>query len=72
MRTMNINHVVLTGRLTSDPDLRTLPSGMLADGISDTEILAAYPDLEAEDIREEMRYAAEAVRERELPLAVAG
>jgi single-strand DNA-binding protein len=23
----NINHVVLTGRLTSDPDLRVLPSG---------------------------------------------
>jgi single-strand DNA-binding protein len=23
----NINHVVLTGRLTSDPDLRSLPSG---------------------------------------------
>jgi len=23
----NINHVVLTGRLTSDPDLRALPSG---------------------------------------------
>jgi uncharacterized protein (DUF433 family) len=46
--------------------------GMLADGMSDTEILAAYPDLEAEDIREAMRYAAEAVCERELPLAVAG
>ncbi|HXA53926.1 MAG TPA: DUF433 domain-containing protein [Solirubrobacteraceae bacterium] len=43
--------------------------GMLADGMSDAEILAAYPDLEAEDIRESMRYAAEAVRERELPLA---
>jgi single-strand DNA-binding protein len=27
MPTTNINHVVLTGRLTSDPDLRTLPSG---------------------------------------------
>ncbi len=43
--------------------------GMLADGMSNAEILAAYPDLEAEDIRESMRYAAEAVRERELPLA---
>lgn len=43
--------------------------GMLADGMSDPEILAAYPDLEAEDVRESMRYAAEAVRERELPLA---
>lgn len=43
--------------------------GMLADGMSAEEILAAFPDLEAEDIREAMRYAAEAVRERELPLA---
>lgn len=43
--------------------------GMLADSMSDPEILAAPPDLEAEDIREAMRYAAEAVRERELPLA---
>jgi uncharacterized protein (DUF433 family) len=42
--------------------------GMAADGMSDQEILAAYPDLEAEDVREAMRYAAEAVRERELPL----
>jgi single-strand DNA-binding protein len=27
MPSININHVVLTGRLTSDPDLRALPSG---------------------------------------------
>jgi uncharacterized protein (DUF433 family) len=27
--------------------------GMVADGMSDAEILAAYPDLEAEDIRED-------------------
>lgn len=46
--------------------------GMVAEGMSDPEILTAYPDLEAEDIREAMRYAAEAVRERELPLAAAG
>ncbi len=42
--------------------------GMVADGMSDAEILASYPDLEVEDIREAMSYAAEAVRERELPL----
>jgi uncharacterized protein (DUF433 family) len=46
--------------------------GMVADGMGDPEILAAYPDLEAEDVREAMRYAAEAVCERELPLAVSG
>ena len=44
--------------------------GMVADGMSEPEILAAYPDLEGEDLREVMHYAAEAVRERELPLVV--
>jgi len=44
--------------------------GMVADGLPEAEILAAYPDLQTEDIREALRYAAEAVRERELPLAL--
>lgn len=43
--------------------------GMVGEGMSEAEILKAYPDLEAEDIREALRYAAEAVRERELPVA---
>lgn len=43
--------------------------GMAADGMAHAEILAAYPDLERDDIREALRYAADAVRERELPLA---
>ena len=42
---------------------------MLADGMSEAEILAAYPDLEHADVEQALRYAAEAVRERELPLA---
>ncbi|MBV8120252.1 MAG: DUF433 domain-containing protein [Alphaproteobacteria bacterium] len=41
---------------------------MIADGTTQSEILAAYPDLQREDIAEALRYAAEAVRERELPL----
>lgn len=41
---------------------------MIADGMNTEEILEAYPDLEPEDITEALRYAAEAVRERELPL----
>jgi uncharacterized protein (DUF433 family) len=45
---------------------------MVADGMSESEIITAYPDLEVEDVREAMRYAAEAVRERELPLAASG
>lgn len=42
--------------------------GMLADGMTEKEILETYPDLEAEDIRAALHFAAEAVRERELPL----
>jgi len=43
--------------------------GMVADGMTENEILVAYPDLEREDIHEALRYAAVAVRERELPLS---
>jgi uncharacterized protein (DUF433 family) len=42
--------------------------GMVAEGVDEKEILRAYPDLESEDIREALRYAAVAVREREIPL----
>jgi len=42
--------------------------GMVADGMTEKEILKAYPDLEIGDIREALKYAAEAVQERELPL----
>jgi len=42
--------------------------GMVANGMATNDILAAYPDLEAEDIAEALHFAAAAVRERELPL----
>jgi uncharacterized protein (DUF433 family) len=42
--------------------------GMIADGMTEEEILRAYPDLQRDDLQEALRYAAEAVRERELPL----
>ena len=41
---------------------------MIADRMSEQEILDLYPDLEAEDIHEALQYAAEAVRERAIPL----
>lgn len=46
--------------------------GMIAEGMSHSEILTAYPDLEEGDIREALAFAADAVRERELPLATTG
>ena len=42
--------------------------GMVADGMTNDEILAEHPDLEAEDIAQPLRYAALALQERELPL----
>ncbi len=42
--------------------------GMLAEGMTHSEILEAYPRLEEEDIFESLRFAARAVQERELPL----
>lgn len=41
---------------------------MVADGMTVEEILIDLPYLEADDIAQSLRYAAEAVRERELPL----
>jgi uncharacterized protein (DUF433 family) len=42
--------------------------GMVADGMTATDILATYPDLERDDVQEALHYAANAVRERALPL----
>lgn len=41
---------------------------MVADGMSNEEILSEHPDLELEDISESLRFAALAVQERQLPL----
>ena len=44
--------------------------GMLAAEMTPSEILAEFPQLTAEDIREALRYAAEALRVVELPLEI--
>jgi uncharacterized protein (DUF433 family) len=72
-------------RITTDPDVMGgLPSirglripvatvvAMVADGMSAEEIIAELPDLTREDVLEALLYAAEAVRERELPLRPTG
>ncbi|MBN2316790.1 MAG: DUF433 domain-containing protein [Sedimentisphaerales bacterium] len=71
-------------RITIDPDkmsgmpcIRDLRMpvatvvAMIAEGMTEKEILRAHPDLEPEDIRETLLYAAEAVKERALPLKTA-
>lgn len=44
---------------------------MVADGMTGKEILEAFPDLEAADLDEALHFAADAVRERQLPLVSA-
>lgn len=68
-------------RITVDPDLMggapTLRGlripvatvvSMVADGTSVPEILVDLPDLESADVVEALRFAAESVRERQIPL----
>ena len=40
---------------------------LLAGGLSEREILSEYPDLDADDVRECLRFAAASVLEREVP-----
>jgi len=41
---------------------------LVAEGMTHEEILRDFPDLELEDIHEALHFAAEALRERQLPL----
>ncbi|MFQ5605826.1 MAG: DUF433 domain-containing protein [bacterium] len=45
--------------------------GMVANRMTEKEILAAYPDLDPEDVQEALLFAAQAVRERQLPVTEA-
>jgi len=40
---------------------------LIADGMTETEILVKYPDLEPGDVQEALKFVAEAVREQQLP-----
>ena len=42
----------------------------LAEGVPEAELLAAYPQLEIEDIRAALAFAAEMTRERIIPISV--
>ena len=44
---------------------------MVADGMVPVDIIDAFPDLEPEDIEQALHYAAESVREREIPIRAA-
>lgn len=43
---------------------------MVADGMTPQQITEELPDLEEEDVAEALHYAAEALRERQLPMRV--
>ena len=65
---------VEAGKMGGQPCIRGLRIpvatvvAMVADGMTTDEIVADLPELEAEDVAEALRFAAETVRERELPL----
>ena len=42
--------------------------GMLGSGMTEEDLLRDYPDLEKADIAEALRFAAEVLKERELPI----
>lgn len=44
---------------------------MIADGMAPADIIDALPDLQPEDIEQALHYAAESVREREIPIRAA-
>ena len=41
--------------------------GLIADGMRNEEILESYPDLELEDIKEALRFAAYLAKDKEIP-----
>lgn len=50
------------------PDIRRPGHGAIADGMTVEEITTELPDLQPEDVAEALHFAAEALRERRLPL----
>jgi uncharacterized protein (DUF433 family) len=73
----------LLGRITIDPNICfgkpcirgtriwiSLIMDNLASGISEDEILSAYPTLKKDDIRAAIAYAAELARDRYVPVAL--
>jgi len=73
--------IVAFERITVDPDtMGGMPCirglripvatvvAMVAEGITAEDIVGELPDLTTDDVAEALRYAAEAMRERELPL----
>jgi uncharacterized protein (DUF433 family) len=65
------------GKMGGVPCIRGLRSpvatvvALVAEGLTTDAILKEYPDLQAEDIREALRYAAEALQERAVPIPTA-
>lgn len=63
------------GKMNGQPCIRGLRIpvatvvAMVADGMTTNGIIGELPDLEPEDVAEALRYAAEAVSERQLPLS---
>ncbi|MFN7791069.1 MAG: DUF433 domain-containing protein [Cyclobacteriaceae bacterium] len=73
------NRITVTpNQMSGEPCIRSLriPVAtivtLFAQGLSVSEIISYYPDLVKEDIEEALNFAAETVREKELPLLKVG
>ncbi len=67
---INVDHLVMGGvpciAGTRIP-VATVVS-LVAEGLTVEQIVEGYPQLHADDVRQALQFAAEAMRERELPL----
>lgn len=75
LRSVTFERITLeAGKMGGQPCIRglripvTTVVAMVADGMTADEIVTQLPDLEPEDVAEALRYASEALRERQLPL----
>ena len=76
------NHIILFDRITFDPQIKggracirgmritvSLVLSLVANGMTTKDILLEYPDLEADDIKASLQYAAFLASEQVRPLS---
>jgi len=66
---ITINENKMGGRLASGGSGCPVATvvGLVSAGLTPSEVVMEHPELEKEDVREALMYAAEALRERQIP-----
>jgi uncharacterized protein (DUF433 family) len=67
---INVDHLIMGGVpcITGTRIPVATVVSLVAEGLTVEQIVEGYPQLHADDVRQALQFAAEAVRERELPL----